>query len=73
MHPERSNRATHRQIDGLRRVSRDLRPLDILVARNIAFQLFAAGATQLSSVAAVYYKRVLFSEAEVGGVVAFRR
>lgn len=51
----------------------DLRFMDIVVARNIAFQLFATGASTLSASAMVYYKRVQFTEAEVGGIVAFRR
>lgn len=51
----------------------DLRFMDIVVARNIAFQLFATGASTLSAQAMVYYKRVQFTEAEIGGIVAFRR
>ena len=51
----------------------DLRPFDILIARNIALQIFVAGAATLGVVAAIYYKRAQFSEAEVGGIVAFRR
>lgn len=51
----------------------DLRPFDIVIARNIAFQIFVTGASTLGGTAAVFYKRAIFSQAEVGGIVAFRR
>ncbi len=45
---------------------------DLLIARNIALQVFTVTVT--SGVAArVYYRRVIFNEAELGGVIAFRR
>ena len=50
-----------------------LKDLDLVIARNIAFQIFVTGASNLGAVAAVYYKRALFSQNEVGGIVSFRR
>lgn len=51
----------------------DLRPFDIVIARNISLQVLTVGASTLGTVAAVYYKRTLFTENEVGGIIAFRR
>lgn len=51
---------------------RDLAPFDIVIVRNLAVQVFTVGVTA-GVVARVYFKRVIFTEAEVGGFVAFRR
>ena len=45
---------------------------DLIIARNIALQVFTVGTTS-GFAARVYYRRVIFSEAEVGGIIAFRR
>jgi len=45
---------------------------DLVIARNIALQVFTVGTTS-GLAARVYYRRVIFTEAEVGGVIAFRR
>ncbi len=51
----------------------DLRPYDMFIAGNPAIQCFMSGASTLSVSCSLYFKRVRFSEAEVGGVIAFRR
>jgi len=51
---------------------RDLSPFDIVIVRNLAVQVFTVGVTA-GVIARVYFKRVIFTEAEVGGFVAFRR
>jgi len=45
---------------------------ELIIARNIALQVFTV-ATTSGFAARVYYRRVIFSEAEVGGIIAFRR
>lgn len=51
----------------------DLKSLNLVIARNISLQVLAVGASTLGCVAAVYFRRVLFTQDEVGGIVAFRR
>lgn len=51
----------------------DLHGLGLVIARNISFQTLTVGASTLGAVAAVYYRRVLFTQDELGGVIAFRR
>ena len=51
---------------------RDLEPFDIVIVRNLGLQVFTVGVTA-GVVARVYFKRVIFTEAEVGGFIAFRR
>lgn len=51
----------------------DLKTLGLVIARNISVQVLTVGASTLGCVAGVYYRRVLFTQAEVGGVIAFRR
>lgn len=51
----------------------DLHALGLVIARNISFQTLTIGASTLGAVAAVYYRRTLFSKNEVGGIIAFRR
>lgn len=51
----------------------DLSPLGIYIARNVAIQGFGSGAGARACDAKIYYKRVIFTEAEIGGVIAFRR
>ncbi len=58
---------------GLQQQTVDLSGLKLVVARNISFHVFVVGASTLGGVAAVYFRRVLFSQAEIGGLVAFRR
>ena len=50
----------------------DLRPMEIFIVRNIALQAFSV-ATTSGVVARVYYRRVIFTQNEIGGVIAFRR
>jgi len=50
----------------------DLSMYNIFIVRNIALQVFTITVTA-GVVARVYFKRVIFSEAELGGIVAFRR
>ena len=50
----------------------DLSMYNIFIVRNIALQVFTITVTS-GVVARVYFKRVIFSEAELGGIVAFRR
>jgi len=50
----------------------DLSMFNIFIVRNIALQVFTITVTS-GVVARVYFKRVIFSEAELGGIVAFRR
>jgi len=45
---------------------------ELVIARNLALQVFTVGTTS-GLVARVYYRRVIFSESEVGGIIAFRR
>ncbi len=51
---------------------RNLEPFDIVIVRNMAVVTFTVGVTAGMN-ARVYYKRVLFTESEVGIFVAFRR
>lgn len=57
---------------GVKSFFRDLRNMDIVIARNIALQVFTI-ATTSGFVPRVYFRRVLFTQAEVGGIIAFRR
>ena len=50
----------------------DLRPMELFIVRNIALQVFTV-ATTSGVVARVYYRRVIFTQNEIGGVIAFRR
>jgi len=50
----------------------DLTMYKIFIVRNIALQVFTITVTS-GVVARVYFVRVIFSEAELGGIVAFRR
>lgn len=50
-----------------------LRDLDIYLARNIALQGFEVSANNRVVIAKIYYKRIQFTESEIGGVIAFRR
>lgn len=52
---------------------RDLRHLDIVIARNIALQAYGVDANNRGAMAKVYYKRVAFSVNEVGPIITFRR
>jgi len=51
----------------------DLRPLEIQILSNIALQGFQTGAKVGLVGAKVYYKRLLFSQLELGGQLAVRR
>jgi len=51
---------------------RDLSPFDLIIVRNLAVVTFTVGVTA-GVVARVYFKRVLFTENEIGGFIAFRR
>jgi len=46
--------------------------MELLIARNLALQVFTVAVTT-GVFARVYYRRVIFTEAELGGVIAFRR
>ncbi len=50
----------------------DLSRYNIFIVRNIALQVFTITVTS-GVVARVYFQRAVFSEAELGGLVAFRR
>ena len=58
---------------GLQQQTVDLKSLNLVIARNISFHVFVVGASTLGGVAAVYFRRTLFTQDEVGGLVAFRR
>lgn len=57
---------------GLHGYTVDLRPLDLVIARNPAYIGYMSAGTA-GGTAVVAYKRAQFTETEVGGVVAFRR
>ncbi len=50
----------------------DLRPLDLILARNPAYIGYMSAGTA-GGTAVIAYKRAQFTESEVGGIVAFRR
>ncbi len=51
---------------------RDLSAFDIVIVRNLAVITFTVGVTAGVN-ARVYFKRVIFTEQEIGGFIAFRR
>lgn len=51
----------------------DLRELDIQILSNIAQQIFNTGAVARTAASKVYYKRLLFSQLELGAQLAVRR
>lgn len=51
----------------------ELQTLKLVIARNISFHVFVVGASSNGGVAAVYFRRVLFTQGELGGIIAFRR
>lgn len=51
----------------------DLRPLELEILSNIAAQMFNSGGVARTGVAKVYYKRLLFSQLELGAQLAVRR
>ncbi len=51
---------------------RDLERLNLQIVRNLGLQAFAVGGPT-GVICKVYYRRLLFSESELGPVLAFRR
>lgn len=51
----------------------NLEPLKIFIASNIAVQTFNTGAVARTLRSKIYFKRVLFTQAEMGGRLAIRR
>jgi len=51
----------------------NLEPIGIDILSNIAAQMFNSGGVARTGVAKIYYKRLLFTQRELGGQLAVRR